>query len=196
MNSNNLNNRRPGASFNMDLHTSQNDDQFGHLLPTNMTKAASNLEERKTQQQKFMPLSDSESEGEDDDSEDSDAGPTRWKEPSSLEMDCVFLDDEGAKDENALPEIFDLDSIVQLDSKFCMLCSEAYGHFKMLSKKNCRACGKSVCDNCSKANRRLSQLDQKKHKVCDECDALMANHQLLKMFEREAQNKKNQYEEK
>ena len=106
------------------------------------------------------------------------------------------MDDEGAKEENALPEIFDLDSIVQLDSKFCMLCSEAYGHFKMLSKKNCRACGKSVCDNCSKANRRLSQLDQKKHKVCDECDALMANHQLLKMFEREAQNKKNQYEEK
>jgi len=36
----------------------------------------------------------------------------------------------------------------------------------------------------------------KKHRVCDECDAIMANHLLLKMFEREAQNKKNTYEDK
>mmetsp|Transcript_6912 Transcript_6912/g.8276 ORF Transcript_6912/g.8276 Transcript_6912/m.8276 type:complete len:94 (+) Transcript_6912:424-705(+) len=77
-----------------------------------------------------------------------------------------------------------------------MLCSETYGHFKMLSKKNCRRCGKSICENCGKQSRRLSQLDPKKHRVCDECDALMANHLLLKMFEREAQNKKNAYEDK
>ena len=143
-----------------------------------------------------MAVSSDESDEEDGDSEDSDAGPTRWKEPSSLEMDCVFLDDETTRDENALPEIFDLDSILQQDSRFCMLCSEAYGHFKMLSKKNCRRCGKSVCENCSKSQRRLSQLDKKQHRVCDECDALMSNHQLLKMFERETQNKKNAFDDK
>ena len=31
--------------------------------------------------------------------------------------------------------------------------------------------------------------------MCDECDALMANHLLEKMFEREAQSKKQTYED-
>ena len=31
--------------------------------------------------------------------------------------------------------------------------------------------------------------------MCDECDALMANHLLEKMFEREVQTKKTDYEE-
>ena len=77
-----------------------------------------------------------------------------------------------------------------------MLCSETFGAFRMVLKHNCHRCGKAVCENCSKQKRRLSQLDQKKHRVCDECDALMANHLLLKMFEREVQSKKNLYEEK
>ena len=30
----------------------------------------------------------------DEDSESSGAGPSRWNKPSSLEMDCVFLEDD------------------------------------------------------------------------------------------------------
>ena len=33
-------------------------------------------------------------EDEDDDSENSDQGPKRWAETNSLEMDCVFLEEE------------------------------------------------------------------------------------------------------
>ena len=65
----------------------------------------------------------------------------------------------------------------------------------MIFKHNCKRCGKAVCDNCSKQSRRLCQIDSKKHRVCDECDALMANHLLERMFEREAQSKKQNYEQ-
>ena len=174
----------------MDLHTSQDNGQFGHLGKHDAVLA-------EEEQKKFKPVSPDETDSaEEGESDDSDAGPTRWKEPNSLEMDCIWLEDESMKDDSALPQIFDLDAIVPLDSRFCMLCSETYGHFRMLQKKNCRRCGKSVCESCSKSSRRLSQIDKKTHRVCDECDALMANHLLLKMFEREAQNKKNNYEEK
>lgn len=90
------------------------------------------------------------SESEEDESEDSDAGPARWKEPSSLEMDCIFLEDENTKEENNLPQIFDTDSVHQLDSRFCMLCSETFGRIRMIFKHNCKRCGKAVCENCSK----------------------------------------------
>ena len=188
----------PSDEFNMDLHISQDDSQFSHL-------GRHAVIDDTNEERKFTPVSqaagvaiasDDTSSAEEGESEDSDAGPTRWKEPNSLEMDCIFLEEEGAKDDSALPQIFDLDSIVPLESRFCMLCSETYGHFRMLQKKNCRRCGKSVCESCSKAQRKLSLIDQKKHRICDECDASMANHLLLKMFEREVENKKNSYEEK
>ena len=37
-----------------------------------------------------------------DEESDSDDGPKRWEKPSSLEMDCVFLEDE--QEEDGLPE--------------------------------------------------------------------------------------------
>ena len=110
-------------------------------------------------------------------------------------MDCIFLEDDSTKEENILPQIFDLESVNQLDSRFCMLCSETFGRIRMIFKHNCKRCGKAVCENCSKQQRRLCQIDPKKHRVCDECDALMSNHLLEKMFEREAQSKKSNYEE-
>ena len=51
--------------------------------------------------------SDSQS-GEDSDS--SDAGPSRWKQPSSLEMDCVWPD-EDQKEDDGLPETFTPESV-------------------------------------------------------------------------------------
>ena len=166
------------ADWNVDLHTSQNDNQFGHLS----VHQGNPLEEVKTAP--MVPVgSPTDS---DDESEDSDAGPSRWNEPNSLEMDCVFLEDENTKEENNLPQIFDNESVVLLDSRFCMLCSETFGRIRMIFKQHCKRCGKAVCENCSKQSRRLCQIDKKSHRVCDECDALMANYLLEKMFEREA----------
>ena len=82
-----------------------------------------------------------------------------------------------------------------LKSDFCMLCSEAFKLTRLVAKYNCEHCGKMVCGNCSRQNRRLSKLDGKKYRVCDECDAILANHQLQKMFQREIINKKASYEE-
>lgn len=39
--------------------------------------------------------------------DDSDEPPDRWQQSSSLEMDCVFLD-EDASQENNLPDVFDV----------------------------------------------------------------------------------------
>ena len=106
-------------------------------------------EEAKSQPRKYQPVASSPSGSEDEEeSEDSDAGPTRWKEPSSLEMDCIFLEEE--KEESTLPQIFDVDSVQQLDSRFCMLCSETFGRIRMIFKHNCKRCGKAVCEHCSK----------------------------------------------
>ena len=167
-----------------DLHTGQNDDQFGHL-------PLAGDEESKVQHRAAAHMDD-DSDGE---SEDSSAGPSRWMQPSSLEMDCIFLEDENTKEENFLPQIFDIDSIHQLDSRVCMLCSETFGRMRMIFKHNCKRCGKAVCENCSKVQRRLCVIDTKKHRVCDECDALLANHLLEQMFEREVQTKKQAYED-
>lgn len=79
--------------------------------------------------------SDSEQDEDDDDSEDSDQGPKRWAETNSLEMDCVFLEEEdtnGHKQESHLPQIFDPELVVQLESKTCMLCSELFGKIRLV----------------------------------------------------------------
>lgn len=133
-------------------------------------------EENEERKSTFVPVPSDHSsseEEEDESGESQGAGPTRWQESNSLEMDCIFLEDETTKEDNVLPQIFDLDSVEQLDSRFCMLCSETFGHFRMIFKHNCKRCGKAVCENCSKQQRKLSQLDSKKHRICDECDALM-----------------------
>ena len=75
-----------------------------------------------------------------------------------------------------------------------MLCSDTFSVVRLF-KHNCRKCGKMVCENCSKARRRLSKLEKTKHRVCDECDALLSNHLLEKMFQREVASKKANYEE-
>ena len=113
----------------------------------------------------------SDSSGEESDNS-SDDGPSRWKQPSSLEMDCVFLD-EDQKEEDGLPEIFTLEAIEELKSNTCMLCSETFNVLRLVVKHNCRKCGKMICENCSRQKRRLSKLEKTKHRVCDECDAVL-----------------------
>ena len=68
----------------------------------------------------------------------------------SGEFDIVFPEGESMKVEDCLPQIFDIESVTQMDARFCMLCSETFGRIRMIFKYNCKRCGKAVCDNCSK----------------------------------------------
>lgn len=118
--------------------------------------AASALNDQQNERKRKDSSSDEGSDDDDDgDSEDSGAGPSRWNQPNSLEMDCVFLEEEN-EDSTNLPTFLDSENIPILDSKACMLCSETFGKLKMVYKHNCKRCGKAVCENCSKQKRRLS----------------------------------------
>jgi len=89
-------------------------------------------------------------------------------------MDCVFIDEDQEEDE-LLPEFFDPEVIQMLKSDVCQLCSTKFAMFGSASQHNCKKCGKSICDSCSKSKRRLSKLEKTKFRVCDECDCLLSN---------------------
>ena len=87
-------------------------------------------------------------------SDDSDQPPNRWKHSESLEMDCVFLEDDETNRE--LPDVFDVAQVPMLASNHCMLCSKFFGSAteplakfvgfvksKVINDKhNCNRCGK------------------------------------------------------
>jgi len=51
-------------------------------------------------------------------------------------------------------------------------------------KHHCRRCGRCVCTLCSSSpQRRLSKVDKKKYRVCDECDTLMSNVNFDQMYQ-------------
>ena len=108
-------------------------------------------------------------------------------------MDCVFIDEDQEEDE-LLPEFFDPEVIQMLKSDNCMLCSQKFA-FLSASQHNCKKCGKSICDACSKSKRRLSKLEKTKFRVCDECDCLLSNYNFSRMYMREIEDKKQQLEE-
>lgn len=75
-----------------------------------------------------------------------------------------------------------------------MLCAQKFA-FLSASQHNCKKCGKSICDACSKSKRRLSKLEKTKFRVCDECDTLLSNYNFSRMYMREIDDKKNQLDE-
>jgi len=111
--------------------------------------------------------------------EDSDEPPDRWQQSNSLEMDCVFLDEDTAN-ENNLPDVFDVQQVQFLQSQYCMFCSKHFGSsvFSAVVSHHCSRCGKSVCDSCSQARHRLSKLEKKKYRVCDACEMILLNYKL------------------
>lgn len=108
-------------------------------------------------------------------------------------MDCVFIDEDQEEDE-LLPDFFDPEVIQMQKSDNCMLCSQKFA-FLSASQHNCKKCGKSICDACSKSKRRLSKLDKAKLRVCDECDTLLSNYNFSRMYMREIEDKKNALQE-
>ena len=56
----------------------------------------------------------------------------------------MFVD---GPDEN-LPEFFDTDRVSKVEGDRCHWCSEPLKTLKR-NKKNCKSCGRPVCDKCS-----------------------------------------------
>lgn len=51
-------------------------------------------------------------------------------------------------------------------------------------RHHCRRCGLSVCTLCCQSpKRRLSKIDKKKYRVCDECDTIMSNVNFDQMYQ-------------
>lgn len=109
-----------------------------------------------------------------------------------MDFVCTFLDNE----EDNLPELFDPKSVVFQNLDQCQLCNTNFsgkmqsllvlggGHSKDKNRHHCRRCGISVCTLCSQSpKRRLSKIDKKKYRVCDECDTLMSNVNFDQMYQ-------------
>ena len=76
--------------------------------------------------------------------------------------------------EDFLPGMFDFKMVPQKVYKNCYLCEVEFKKFKKKSFQ-CKRCGQSVCDPCSRNMVRLSQMDKKAYKVCDMCEHEMLN---------------------
>ena len=131
------------------------------------------------------------------DSEQSDDSGARTRQWANMqqeeEMDQVFIDEDLDEDE-LLPDVFDADLIQLVKTEHCQLCDTKFSMFGS-AMHNCRKCGKAVCDPCSRSQRRLSKMEKKKYRVCDECDCLLSNYNFTRMYEREIEDKKQQLEE-
>jgi hypothetical protein len=104
-----------------------------------------------------------------------------------METVNTFLDNE----EDSLPELFDPSTVVKQKSDQCQLCNTPFSGkmsamilvSKDKMRHNCKRCGISVCTLCSASSkRRLSKIDKKKYRVCDECDTLMSNVNFDQMY--------------
>ena len=49
--------------------------------------------------------------------------------------------------------------------------------------KNCKRCGKAICETCSDQQRQLTKDDAKLYRVCDKCDTEMDNFRLKRNHE-------------
>ena len=106
-----------------------------------------------------------------------------------------MLEYEETKEHHLPRMFFGVDTVLHRDTRYCMLCSETFGRIKIIFKRHCKRCGKAVCHNCSNQKRRLCQIEGKKRRVCDECDALMDNHVLEGTNESAVQHNKQMYDD-
>ena len=93
--------------------------------------------------------------------------------------------------EDFLPGMFDFKMVPQKVYKNCYLCEVEFKKFKKKSFQ-CKRCGQSVCDPCSRNMVRLSQMDKKAYKVCDMCEHEMLNIQIIRNMDQEKEEWKKQ----
>ncbi|CDW80664.1 fyve zinc finger family protein [Stylonychia lemnae] len=69
----------------------------------------------------------------------------------------------------------------------CFSCekelAKSLGLMRKKGRHHCRRCARTVCNNCWKNERRISQNDKKTYKVCDQCDFELSNYQLLAVLD-------------
>ena len=93
--------------------------------------------------------------------------------------------------EDFLPGMFDFKQVNQRIYKNCYLCDVKFERFKKTAYQ-CKRCGQSVCDLCSRNMLKLSQIDKKLYKVCDMCEHEMLNSQIIRNMEQEKEEWKKQ----
>lgn len=85
-------------------------------------------------------------------------------------------------DQPTLPQTFDVKGVKMLEAEQCMICEIAFTRkLKVLNRtsmKNCKRCGRAVCDQCSDQRRQLALQDTTLHRICDKCDTEMDNFRL------------------
>ena len=90
-------------------------------------------------------------------------------------------------DQPSLPQSFDVRSVRELDAEACMLCEAPFTRkLKVIHRnvqKNCKRCGRAVCDSCSDQKRQLAKDDTTAYRVCDKCDTEMDNYRLKRNHE-------------
>ena len=68
-----------------------------------------------------------------------------------------------------------------------MLCEAPFtGKLTMINRnvqKNCKRCGRAICDTCSDQKRQLARDDNAMYRVCDKCDTEMDNFRLKRNHE-------------
>ena len=61
-----------------------------------------------------------------------------------------------------------------------MLCERFFTSSKIGDKDfNCKRCGRTVCKDCSSEKKLISQDAKHEERVCDLCDTVMSNYQLI-----------------
>ena len=77
-----------------------------------------------------------------------------------------------------LPKSIDLKAIKNKRKegvKNCMLCEASFTKLGKNPIRHCKMCAQAVCMVCSDTRRQISQEDQEKYRICDECDTKIDN---------------------
>lgn len=90
-------------------------------------------------------------------------------------------------DQPTLPQTFDVREVREQESDNCQLCEAMFTRKIKLTnrnpQKNCKRCGKAICETCSDQRRQLAKDDPTLYRVCDKCDTEMDNFRLKRNHE-------------
>ena len=88
---------------------------------------------------------------------------------------------------DVLPQTIDLKAIkAKRNDKAdtCAICEAGLSKTRLGNKIfHCKRCANAVCGLCSDNQRQLSIADEKKYRVCDECDTMMDNYTIKQNHE-------------
>ena len=118
--------------------------------------------------------------------------PVQAARPKSFQDSRQQLDEldeiaEGklAQDLFGLPAVFNAETQKRNAKDECTLCQSGFSLVSLFGVGNkevqCKRCGNSVCNKCSKNKRPIARLDPVSYTVCDKCDTELDNVSLLSL---------------